>query len=312
MNNSGQDLVIVKMDQAKQALAEAKTIQQTKQILDVADAAETYARRQQLGEDVIAYAHAIRIEALRRLGTLIREGQDKGELAGQGRPEKPSNGEGLIPKTLSDLNITYKTSMIAQRLADLPQAQFEQLMEGTTTITQALRANRRNTNKSAWSLESVEHDLRVAFNKVISNAPPGSQHDIAELLRRLAEEVDEAARPERREAVWIARDELELHDAEPGAFKVFDPSGHPGDPPIASCKSTHQPWYRELTTRKPGVTALRRKQVEARLDDIEMGTLPTKRTFQTYWSVLWAIKDLPRTSRLGRGGPACDGEGTRM
>jgi hypothetical protein len=63
-------------------------------------------------------------------------------------------------------------------------------------------------------------------------------------------------------------------------------STHPGAPTvIASCKSTHQPWYRDPTTHKPGITALWRKQVEARLADIEIGTLPTTRTAQTYWAV---------------------------
>jgi HEPN domain-containing protein len=108
--------------------------------------------------------------------------------------------------------------MIAQQLADLPADQFKQVEAGTATVAMVLREIRRgaNTKKAAWSLESVDQGLRKAINALIIEAPPGSQHDIADLLRRLADELDEAARPELRDAVSIARDELDLHDAEPG------------------------------------------------------------------------------------------------
>ena len=44
------DLILAKMDTARMALAEAKTILETKNILDVAVAAEIYAKRQQSGK----------------------------------------------------------------------------------------------------------------------------------------------------------------------------------------------------------------------------------------------------------------------
>jgi hypothetical protein len=68
MNDAAQDLVILKLDRAKQALAEAKTIQQTKTILDAARVFEVFAKRRQLSEDAIAYARAIKFGALRLLG----------------------------------------------------------------------------------------------------------------------------------------------------------------------------------------------------------------------------------------------------
>lgn len=53
--------------------AEAKTIQETKNILDLADAAETYAKRHKLGEEVILKATSIKIEALSQLGRMLQE-----------------------------------------------------------------------------------------------------------------------------------------------------------------------------------------------------------------------------------------------
>ena len=52
------DQVIAKLDTARQALAEAKRLQstsRTKQIFDMAAAAEVYSKRQKLGEESIAY-----------------------------------------------------------------------------------------------------------------------------------------------------------------------------------------------------------------------------------------------------------------
>ena len=112
-----QDVVIQKLDRAKQALAEANTIQQTKQILDVATAAEIYAKRQQLGEDAINYAFEIKIEALARLGDLLKEtpkatgGEHGGKTKIDGSRKEPSNPT----PTLADLGLDKKTSMIAQQ-----------------------------------------------------------------------------------------------------------------------------------------------------------------------------------------------------
>jgi hypothetical protein len=68
-----QDLVLVKLDTARTALAEAKTIQETKKILDVAKSAEIYARRQKLGKEAEDYAACIVLEALRQLGNMLKE-----------------------------------------------------------------------------------------------------------------------------------------------------------------------------------------------------------------------------------------------
>ena len=54
------DLMVVQLDRARTALAEAKTIGETKKVLDMAHAAEIYAHRQKLGEEAIGYAHSIK------------------------------------------------------------------------------------------------------------------------------------------------------------------------------------------------------------------------------------------------------------
>lgn len=133
------DSVIAKLDIARSALAEAKTIQETKKILDIAVAAEIYAKRQELGEEAIKYATFIKVEALAQLGRMLKETERatgvKGQLIGRGiiggtKKEPP------IP-TLADLGLDKKTSKLAQDIAELPEEELEKVKEGVLTLAKA-------------------------------------------------------------------------------------------------------------------------------------------------------------------------------
>ena len=51
----------------------ATTIHQAKLISDVAAAQEVFAHRQRLGDEIVGYAHQIKIYALAKLGELLAE-----------------------------------------------------------------------------------------------------------------------------------------------------------------------------------------------------------------------------------------------
>ena len=125
------DLMVVQLDRARTALAEAKTIGETKKVMDMAHAAQIYARRQQLGEEAMAYALAIKIEAMRKLGEIL---QGNGIHRG---------GSKFREGILNDLGIDGKTSMVAQQLAAMPVDQFEQVREGVQTVSEALKYMRQ-------------------------------------------------------------------------------------------------------------------------------------------------------------------------
>lgn len=306
MTDSNNDVVILKVGHANQALAEAETLQQTTQILDVACAAETYAKRHKLGKVAIQYAGGIKLEALRRLGELLKAmPKAKG-----GQPyQKRSTGSTSEPvATLASLGIDKKISMNAQRLAGLPQALFQQVKEGTISQTQACwearHPNETTTTPVPWSPDLAKERLRLAISNEIEWS--GSNRLVIELVGHLLDELKEADNQELRDAVSIARDELDLHDFEPGGYRLFEneqqAATHPGAPAVfGGVKSTCPQFYKDLTTKKKGITPLTRKQFEARSTDIYMGKPPTKRTARTHFAVLQAIKDLPRTSPLSRG-----------
>lgn len=167
-----QDAVIAKLDTARTALAEAKTIQDVKKISDIAGAAEVYARQQQLGDEAIGYAHAIKIEAMRRLGEMLKVGQATGEVAKRGQPKKTSGAEEYFqPEKIESLGITHKVSMISQKLAELPKEQFDQVREGTSSMSKAIREAEREKRRDN-TRPMVKGKYRVIYAD-----PPWSYND---------------------------------------------------------------------------------------------------------------------------------------
>lgn len=133
------DPVILRLMDASKALTEAKSIQHTKSIVDVAAAAEIYAKRQQLGEDAVGIAHSIKIEALRKLGEMLKDAPKNTGAAGIGTSAVPKENRTTTP-TLADLGLDKKTSSIAQKLAELPDDAFEQVKDGHQTVANAIMA----------------------------------------------------------------------------------------------------------------------------------------------------------------------------
>lgn len=160
----GGDLVIVNLARARVALRDAKTIQETKKVLDVAAAAEIYATRQSLGQEAIDFAHAIKIEALRQLGSMLKETpRNTGvKLAGRdffgGTKSEPPK---ISAPSLSDLGIDKKTSSIAQKLAALPPAAFEEVKAGHVAVAKAIVS----VEKAKKPIPDSDHDLRAQLDE---------------------------------------------------------------------------------------------------------------------------------------------------
>ncbi len=160
MNDNERDVVIVKLDAARLALSEAKTIQATKKIMDVAGAAEIYAKRQQLGEAAIGYAHAVKIEALAQLGDMLK-GMEKNVGAMKGKTG--SKGEPLLDPTptLADLGLDKKTSMVAQQLAAMPEALRKEIVDREKSVLSVKREMQRAEVQAAAALPT--HKYRVLY-----------------------------------------------------------------------------------------------------------------------------------------------------
>jgi N6-adenosine-specific RNA methylase IME4 len=132
------DRQMILIDRARQALAEAASLKQVKAVLDAAAAAELYAKRQQLSDEVVGHAHSLRIDSLAKLGTMLSQMPKHHG----GRPSKTRSGLEQV-STLASLGIDRKTSMMAQRLAELPVAMRRQVAARRCTLWTAVLAHRR-------------------------------------------------------------------------------------------------------------------------------------------------------------------------
>ncbi len=164
------DRTIVAMNRARLALAEAKTIQQTKLVMDTAAAAEIYAKRQKLGEEASELATSIKIEALRKLGEMLASSQRAtgaktiggGGFSGGSTSAPPEDS----PPTLAELGLTKKESAVAQKLAALPEAEFQQVLDGHVTVAKAIaavNAEKKKTKQSSGGSTSAPPEDSAAI-----------------------------------------------------------------------------------------------------------------------------------------------------
>ena len=134
------DSVVISMMRANSALAGAVTVSQTKKIMDVARAAEIYAKRQHLSDEAIGQATSVKVEAMRKLGEILQASPKAKGVAGRftGGSKKVPPAEDV--PTLDELGLTKKESAVAQKLASLPVKAFEQVRDGSMTIAKAIAA----------------------------------------------------------------------------------------------------------------------------------------------------------------------------
>lgn len=179
------DLVIARLDAARLALSEARTIQDTKKILDVAAAAEIYAKRQKLSDENIAFANEVKIEALRQLGEFLRDiPKNRGELL---RGSKSEPRENVL--TLADQGIDKKTSMTAQRLASLSAEKYEEVKSGKVSLAKATATPKPTQNAAAPAAEQPGRGEASEDAATQNPAPAAAAPDEDELSD---EEISEA------------------------------------------------------------------------------------------------------------------------
>lgn len=84
---------LAKLDKATHMLAEAKTLDEIKNIMDVAEAARTYARAAKLGLEAYNHAAEVKVRAERKAGEFLKR-LERG--AGPGRGKRNSNVENVL------------------------------------------------------------------------------------------------------------------------------------------------------------------------------------------------------------------------
>ena len=207
MNGTSNDNTsLALMSEASRMLVEASTIQQAKELKDLALTAADWARRKGMGDEAIQYARSYALRAERKMGEMLQS-TDRAKGASAGGIKESPRGSYIVPRdtqpTLSELGVTKRESSEAQFLADLPDEDFEEVATGDKTIADAKREHKRKTIidhledielKEAkaiegvydvividppWPMKKIERD--VTPNQVEFDYPTMSLEEIAEL-----------------------------------------------------------------------------------------------------------------------------------
>jgi N6-adenosine-specific RNA methylase IME4 len=119
-------LAIQLRDNAKEQLAQIKTIEGGVDYLNKVKAIEVWAKAEKKDAELQNIVAEQKIRTQKVIGKLIKEGQEKGEIRkqedGQGRSITDSD---TSPKTLTEFGITNNESSVFQKIASLPDELFE-------------------------------------------------------------------------------------------------------------------------------------------------------------------------------------------
>lgn len=163
------DQVIVKLESARQALVEAKSVQEIKWVMDAAEFAKIFAQRQKLGKETVRYATEITLEAERKLGEALAATPKNAGTAGKGRPKK--GGTKTVPPkndtpTLADQGIDKKTSARAQQLANFEPRLFAVVKSGQISFDDGLTLHRANKLTREIYLRALAQDPKTDLRDV--------------------------------------------------------------------------------------------------------------------------------------------------
>ena len=145
-------------------LAEVHDAGDAHRLMAKASAAEHYARKAQLGEDAITYAHAIKIDAEVLLGKFLKETEKRSGKHSRGGGSSGTQRVPLpdAPPTLEELGVTKKLSAEAQALHTIAEEQPEQvkaIKERKKSVTQVRREAKRASVSEAAALPSEKYRL---------------------------------------------------------------------------------------------------------------------------------------------------------
>jgi len=121
---------LLKYDAARQALAEAHRVDEVKDIRDKAVAVAAYARQAQ-DRQLILHATEIKLRAERRTGELLTAAAEVGQRQTKGKPAVNGGGRPHLP-TLRELKISPDQSKDWQKLAAIPEPEFERRIEAAS------------------------------------------------------------------------------------------------------------------------------------------------------------------------------------
>ena len=211
---------LIRYEAACRAVAEAKTVDEAKDLRDKAEAMRAYARQAKNRQLEVDTAE-IRMRAERRLGEIIKAQKDTVGLAKGGQPYQNPTGQDKVPveasPTLAEIGIDKNLSSRAQKLAAVPEDKFEGMLGGwrervadeTERVTTNLlklgenyRANSTGENEWYTPADHIEIARQVLGEIDLDPASNAEANKIVKAKKYFSEE-DDGLSKEWSGRVWL-------------------------------------------------------------------------------------------------------------
>jgi hypothetical protein len=174
------DQTLAKIDRARLLLQEARDAKDAKRIVDMAHAAEVYAKRQKLSEEIVKHANAIKIDAITRMGEFLKTTEKnvgaKGNPGGRGAKIVRSPNGTAQPPTIASAGISKRQSSEAQAMATMKQAHpelHEKVKSGKVTVKAAVNALRRDAAQKERQKVADRLSAEAKTDAVVSRVDQG-------------------------------------------------------------------------------------------------------------------------------------------
>ena len=135
---NGQNAVEL-MSKASVMLAEANTIQEARDLKDLALTAADWAKRKGLGAEAVQYARSYALAAERKMGEMLALTERAKGAKGIGPVIAVTPRNHNAPPTLAALGLTKRESAQAQKLAALPEETFAKIQSADISRIEAFR-----------------------------------------------------------------------------------------------------------------------------------------------------------------------------
>lgn len=117
-------------ENVKSELLALKTVEEGLEHLNKIKGIEAWVKAEKLDAEIQVYVKEQSLRAKRFIGQLLKDGQEAGEIAGRGnvstlKQYSETTVEEDSVKTISELGLTHKQSAEFQKLASIPDQEFE-------------------------------------------------------------------------------------------------------------------------------------------------------------------------------------------